>query len=92
MSSDVITNRLARLRAAMKDEGVELLALGPGPHMQWLLGFQPHADERLLLLLITQHGAEFAMPALEADSAGQHTDLPMHRWGDAEGPGAARGA
>ena len=89
MSSDVITNRLARLRAAMKDEGVELLALGPGPHMQWLLGFQPHADERLLLLLITQHGAEFAMPALEADSAGQHTDLPMHLWADADGPGAA---
>lgn len=89
MPGDVITNRMADLRAAMKTEGVELLALGPGPHMQWLLGFQPHGDERLLLLLVTQDAAEFCMPALEADSAGQHTDLPMHSWADAEGPGAA---
>ncbi|QEW20823.1 Xaa-Pro dipeptidase [Marinibacterium anthonyi] len=89
MSSDVITNRMARLRASMKDQGVELLALGPGPHMQWLLGFEPHGDERLLLLLVTQSGAEFAMPQLEADSAGQHTDLPMHLWADAQGPGEA---
>ena len=89
MARDVITNRMAALKASMKDEGVELLALGPGPHLEWLLGFRPHADERLLLLLITQAGAEFAMPALEADSAGQHTDLPMHLWADADGPGAA---
>lgn len=84
-----VEERLARLRAVMKDEGVDLLALGPSAHLEWLLGFHPHGDERLLLLLVTQEGAEFAMPALEADSAGQHTDLPMHRWSDAEGPGAA---
>ncbi|WP_110815100.1 M24 family metallopeptidase [Pseudoroseicyclus aestuarii] len=81
--------RLAALRGAMDAEGVDLLALGPGPHMKWLLGFQPHGDERLLLLLVTQEGAAFAMPALEADSAGQHTDLPMHGWTDDQGPGAA---
>ncbi|MBN9887224.1 M24 family metallopeptidase [Salipiger abyssi] len=86
MPKDVVTNRMEALRTAMIAEGIELLALGPGPHMQWLLGFQPHADERLLLLLVTQQSAEFAMPALEADSASQHTDLPMHPWADAEGP------
>jgi len=80
---------MAALRDAMAGAGVDLLALGPGAHMEWLLGHRPHGDERLLLLLVTPAGAAFVMPALEADSAGQHLHLPMHCWADAEGPAAA---
>ncbi|PZQ48147.1 MAG: peptidase M24 [Rhodovulum sulfidophilum] len=82
-------DRLRALRDAMRSEGVDLLALGPGAHMRWLLGFEPHGDERLLLLLVTADGAGFVMPALEADSAGRFTTLPMRLWTDAEGPGGA---
>lgn len=84
-----VTERLAALRASLRETGNDMIALGPGPHMHWLLGFEPHGDERLLLLLITETGIGFVMPALEADSASQHSDLPMHLWSDAEGPDKA---
>lgn len=81
--------RLEKLREAMKQEGVELVALGPGAHLAWLLGVRPHGDERPLLLCVTPTYAGFLMPALEAESARQQTDLPFHTWGDAEGPDGA---
>ena len=80
---------MTRLRATMEAEGVDLVALAPGAHMGWLLGVHPHADERPLLLCVTQDHAGFVMPALEADSARQQTDLPFYEWSDADGPQAA---
>lgn len=82
-------DRLQRLRDIMKQEGVDLVALGPGAHLAWLTGMHPHGDERPLLMCVTQSYAGLLMPALEADSARQHTDLPFHPWGDDTGPDAA---
>jgi Xaa-Pro aminopeptidase len=81
--------RLEKLRITMADEQVDLLAIGPGAHLQWLTGMHPHADERPLLMCITQHYAGLLMPALEAESARSQTDLPFHTWSDADGPDAA---
>ncbi|MEZ5751734.1 MAG: Xaa-Pro peptidase family protein [Paracoccaceae bacterium] len=78
-------DRLNRLRAKMRETGTDLLALAPGAHMRWLLGFAPHPDERLCLLLVSDHAAGFVMPALNATDARQHTDLPFAEWADAEG-------
>ena len=44
--------RLAALRAKMREHGADLVAVGPGSHMDWLLGFHPHPDERPCLLLV----------------------------------------
>ena len=82
-------SRLERLRIQMKSEGVDLLALAPGAHMAWLLDVRPHADERPLLAVITAEDVGFLMPALEADSARQQTDLPFFEWADDQGPQAA---
>lgn len=84
--------RLDRLRARMSDTGTDLLALGPGPHLRWLLGFIPHPDERACLFLIGPGGAGFVMPALNAGDARQHTDLPFWEWSDDAGPDAALSA
>ncbi|MEP3279814.1 MAG: M24 family metallopeptidase [Stappiaceae bacterium] len=81
--------RLDSLRASMADEGVDLVVLGPGAHLDWLLSVRPHADERPLLGCITASHAGFLMPALEADSARVQTDLPFYEWTDADGPQAA---
>lgn len=81
--------RLARLREQMAAENVDLVALAPGAHMEWLLGLSPHADERPLLFCVTAGGEGFLMPSLEADSLRQHTNLPFFEWADAEGPQAA---
>ena len=51
-------NRLERLRASMAATEVDLVALSPGAHMQWLLGFAPHPDERPCILLIGPGKAE----------------------------------
>lgn len=79
-------DRLSRLRAAMSGQSVDLVVLGPGAHLSWLIGVRPHADERPLLFCVTQTGEGFLMPALEADSARQQTELAFHTWDDAAGP------
>lgn len=79
-------SRLKALRDVMQREAVELVALGPGAHLAWLVGVRPHADERPLLLCVTQEYAGFLMPSLEAQSARQQTDLPFHTWADDQGP------
>lgn len=85
-------SRMARLQQRLADEGVDLLALAPGAHMDWLLGFHPHPDERPCLLCITPTGAAFLMPALNAQAVRARSALAFHEWDDATGPQAAFGA
>lgn len=85
-------DRLAELQAAMAAAETELVALGPGPHMQWVLGFHPMPDERPCLLLVTPADAGVLMPALNAAEMRAQVDLPMWTWADADGPQAALAA
>lgn len=84
--------RLALLRDKMGETGTDLVAVGPGSHMDWLLGFHSHPDERPCLLLIAPRGEIFLMPALNAEGARENTDIGFHCWSDAEGPHAALAA
>jgi Xaa-Pro aminopeptidase len=84
-----ITRRLAMLREKMQATSTDLVALGPGSHMQWLIGFHTHADERPCLLLVSATGEAFLMPALNAEGTREHTDIAFHIWADDEGPNAA---
>lgn len=81
--------KLASLRMKMAQTGADLVALGPGAHMQWLLGFHPHADERPCLLLIGQEREAFLMPALNAEGTRERTDIAFLTWADEDGPEAA---
>ena len=81
-----MTDRIAKLGAQMKSEGVDLVVLGPSAHLEWLTGMHPHADERPFLLCISASGSAILMPALEAESARKQTDLTFFEWSDAEGP------
>lgn len=80
------TQRLKKLRTRMNSTGTQLVAVGPGAHMQWLLGFHPHADERPCLLLVGVESEAMLMPVLNAAECKQKTDVPFHTWSDAEGP------
>lgn len=84
--------RMETVRKQMAATGTDLVAIGPGAHMQWLLGFHPHADERPCLLLIGRSGEAFLMPALNADGSRQFTDITFHSWSDDEGPARALAA
>ncbi len=82
-------NRIAALRQQMRVSGTDLVVLGPSTHMVYMSGVNPHGDERPVMLLISQSYAGFLMPALNADSARNKTDLPFVTWADADGPIAA---
>lgn len=78
--------RIDRLRSIMAEQGIDLVVLGPGSHLSWLLNVEPHADERPLLCCISADNAGFLMPALEADSARVQTELAFYEWSDDQGP------
>ena len=84
--------RLTKLRKKMAETGVDLVALGPGAHMQWLLGFHPHADERPCMLLVGREREAFLMPALNAEGTRENTEVAFHTWSDDEGPADALAA
>jgi Xaa-Pro aminopeptidase len=84
-----LTARMAALRARMAATDTDLVVIGPSSHMLYLADLSPHGDERPVLLMISQSFAGFLMPALNVDSARQHTDLPFFPWADADGPDAA---
>ncbi|TNC62880.1 M24 family metallopeptidase [Rubellimicrobium roseum] len=81
--------KLALLRERMAATGTDLMALGPGPNMEWVVGFHTHPDERPCLLMVTQDRAGFLMPALNAADARARSEIPMWTWADADGPDAA---
>jgi Xaa-Pro aminopeptidase len=81
--------RLAALREKMRETGTGLVAVAPGSHMEWIVGFHPHPDERPCLLLIAPEGEAFLMPALNAEGTRADTDIAFFSWTDAEGPNSA---
>jgi len=83
------TERLARLRQSMASEGADLLAIAPGSHMEWLLGFHPHPDERPCLLLVGTEREAFLIPVLNAEGTRESTAIAFHTWSDDQGPVAA---
>ena len=70
----------------MKMNNVDLIALGPGTHMNWLLGFNPFPDERPCMLLLGQEKEAFLMPSVNAEGVREQTKIPMHCWNDEIGP------
>jgi Xaa-Pro aminopeptidase len=83
------TERRRRAGQELARQGLDLLVIGPGENMTYLLGFHPHPDERPCLLLLTPDDEAFLMPELNAEEARQHTDVPMETYSDANGPEAA---
>ncbi|MDA4846535.1 M24 family metallopeptidase [Hoeflea poritis] len=82
-------DRLTQLRGKMAETGTDLVVIGPGAHMKWMLGFYPHPDERPCLLFVSPSAEAFLMPALNAEGSRQETGIAFHTWDDADGPGAA---
>ncbi len=81
--------RLEALRKRMAETGTGLVAIAPGSHMDWVLGFHPHPDERPCLLLIAPEKEAFLMPALNAEGTREFTDIEFFNWADDVGPVAA---
>ena len=82
-------NKINSLRLLMKDSNLDLLVLGPGTHMRWLLGFSPYPDERPCMLLIGKEKETFLMPSVNAEDVRKKTDIAINIWKDEDGPDQA---
>jgi Xaa-Pro aminopeptidase len=88
--SDPTTDRLDRLRAALRTRGVDALLVGPSADLRYLVGYHALPLERLTLLLVPADGpASLVVPELEApraeeSGAAAHVDLVT--WSETEDP------
>ena len=85
----LVEKNLAKLRARMEEAGIDLVAIGPTANMRYLLGFVPHADERLCLLMVDRQSVRMVVPGLNLDEVAAHTDVDLIGWEDAAGPDVA---
>lgn len=78
--------RLTALQARMREMRVDLAALGPTANMRYLLGFIPHPDERLCLLLVGTDAVRMLVPDVNREQVAANTDVELVAWADADGP------
>lgn len=83
--------RLARLRKALVESGLEGAIVAPGPNMRYYTGVSSIMLERPFLLFVkSENGAHLVAPSLEA---GPYRSCPVkleiHEWTDSEGPAGA---
>ncbi len=81
--------RLSNLQNRMREAGVDLIAIGPTANMQYLVGFAPHADERVCLLLVRPDDVRMVAPSLNCEEIAAHTDVELVPWADVDGPQVA---
>lgn len=80
--------RIARARTAVAGEGLEGLLVGPGPDMDYLIGYAPMPLERVTLLVVRPDGDPFLIvPLLERPAAlAAGVRVEVVGWTDAEDP------
>ena len=83
-------DRLGRVQAALREQGVDALLAGPSPDLRWLTGYDTHLAERLTLLVVPAAGEpRIVVPELEAPRARAHgvDDLAgLVTWGETDDP------
>jgi Xaa-Pro aminopeptidase len=68
--------RLARVRTAMEDQGVDVLLLSVGPDLPWLTGYEAMPLERLTMLVVPRDAAAtLVVPRLEAPRVTERPDV-----------------
>ena len=82
-------HKINSVRALMEDNSIDLLVLGPGTHLRWLLGFSPAQDERPSMLLIGKEKEIFLIPSVNAEDVRRKTDIKINIWKDESGPDQA---
>jgi Xaa-Pro aminopeptidase len=84
----VFADRLARVRARMKDDGLDVLLLSVGADLPYFCGYEAMPLERLTMLVVPSDGhATLVVPHLEAPRVVERTDVfDLVTWRDGEDP------
>ncbi|MCU1452198.1 MAG: putative dipeptidase [Acidimicrobiales bacterium] len=80
--------RLDRVRAAMGEQGVDVVLLSVGPDLPWLTGYEAMPLERLTMLVVPRDApATLVVPRLEAPRVVERADVfALRAWGETEDP------
>jgi len=79
--------RLDRVRAAMAEQGVEVLLVSVGADLPWLVGYEAMPLERLTMLVLPVDGdATLVVPRLEAPRVVERPVFGLRPWGESEDP------
>jgi len=84
MSAD----RFARVRAAMAEQGTDVLLLSVGPDLPWLTGYEAMPLERLTMLVLRRDGTPtLVIPKLEAPRVVARPEVfDIATWTETEDP------
>ena len=84
----MLADRMARVRAAMTAEGVDVLLLSLGADLPWLTGYEAMPLERLTMLVLPRDGeATLVVPRLEAPRVEHHPEVfTLRPWEETESP------
>ena len=84
----VFADRLARTRAAMREQGIDVTLLSVGLDMPYLTGYHAMPLERLTMLVLPVEGdATLVVPRLEAPRVNHLPEVfDMVPWGETEDP------
>nr|WP_283250980.1 Xaa-Pro peptidase family protein [Rhabdothermincola salaria] len=79
---------MARVRAAMDEQGVDVCLLSVGPDLPWLIGYEAMPLERLTMLVVPRDGdATLVVPRLEQPRVVERPDVfHVRPWGETEDP------
>src|SRR5579862_1077563 len=85
---NIYQRRLDRLRAVLRDRGIDSLVLTPGAGMRYIAGFSTEGNERLICLIVPKSSdCVFITPALNADQIKTNPAGfgDVRAWADEEG-------
>jgi Xaa-Pro aminopeptidase len=87
-TAPVLAERVGRVRAAMRDAGVDVVLLSVGPDLPYLTGYQAMPLERLTMLVLPCEGeATMVIPRLEAPRVAEHPDVfRLRPWNETDDP------
>lgn len=88
VTADVHRDRLDRVRAAMREQGVDVLMLSVGHDLPYLTGYLAMPLERLTMLVVPRDGdASLLIPQLEAPRVVEHPGVfTLVPWGETTDP------
>ncbi len=82
--------RLGRVQASLREQGIDALLVGPSPDLRWLTGYDTHLAERLTLLVVPAQGEpRIVVPELETPRARAHgidALAGLVTWGETDDP------
>jgi len=79
--------RLARVRAQMRQKKVDALVVSVGFDLPYLTGYQAMPLERLTALVVTEHDATLVLPRLEAPRVVHHVGVfELIAWSETQDP------